>query len=364
MYEKKLIEKGDLEIGMVLGENLYNNKGSLLAKEGLFVDVDTMKILDNLSNKKIYIVEDYKIRNDRVGLLQGKSFFEEIDTEEKVSYTLNRITQYLKFSFEGLKVNKNSHEFIKKIRSAVKDIKKNTKLNFSLLVKLVDSSEFDHYLYRHSVNVAILCHLIGQWMNLGKEELDKLIMAGLLHDIGKSCIKDSIINKPGKLDKNEFEEIKKHPFYSHEILKKMKYEDKAVLDAVCFHHEKMDGSGYPFGLQGENIPLYARILTVADIFDAMTSDRVYKKKEFPFRVIEMFQKEAFGKLDSKVVEVFVNKFTEYYLGTEVVLNNGKKGKIIRLNSENITKPLVSIDNTFHIDTSIDTKIGIIGFPNE
>lgn len=365
MHGKMLIEKKDLEIGMILGENVYNNRGVILVKEGSFVDKYILRVIKtNLEYNKVYIKNDNDITEDIRKLSLNRYGINKEFERKGNTVVFDKIAGFLKYSFEELRVNKNSHEFMKKIRKSVSDIKKNMTDNMEVLIELVQGRDFDFHLYRHSINVAVLAHMIGQWMNFSEEDLDKLIMAGLLHDIGKSCISRDIINKPGKLSCEEFEEVKKHSLYSYNILLDMGYDDLDVLKAVSLHHEKMDGSGYPFGLKGTEIPIFARILTVADIFDAMTSNRVYKKKEFPFKVIEMFQGEAFGKLDQDVVKTFVSKFTKYYLGTEVVLNNGKIGKIIKFNDNNITCPLVSVDNNFYVDISDDPEMGIVGFLKE
>jgi putative nucleotidyltransferase with HDIG domain len=365
MHGKILIEKKDLEIGMILGENVYSNRGLVLVKEGSFVDKYILGIIKtNLEYNKVYIKNDDNFRDDIRKLKLNKYGIDKEFERKGNTVVFDKIAGFLKHSFEELRVNKNSHEFMKKIRKSVLDIKKNMSDNMDFLIELVQSRSFDYHLYRHSINVAVLSHMIGQWMGFSEEDLNKLIMAGLLHDIGKSCISSKIINKPGKLNCEEFEEIKKHSMYSYDILIKMGYNDIDVLNAVSLHHEKMDGSGYPFGLKGDEIPIFARILMVADIFDAMTSNRVYKKKEFPFRVIEMFQLEVFGKLDKNVVNIFVSKFTKYYLGAEVLLKNGKVGKIIKFNDNDITSPLISVDNHLYIDVSDEPELGIVGFPGE
>lgn len=355
----------EIQVGMVLGENIYNKSGALLVKESSIITEKILKIIqrsNNLSGLNIYFGKKDLLNTEnkrkKVNLLVPNLIYRD---KKKISDNFNRVTNYLKETFENLNVNKNSNDFEKRIDIAIKDIKENLKVNVNVLNEIITNHDFDNYLYRHSVNVSVLAHFIGQWLGLEESHLDKLIMAGLLHDLGKCKIEKNILNKPSSLNNEEFEVMKKHPVYSYILLKKLNYYDEDVLRAISLHHEKIDGSGYPLGLKGEEIPLFARILTVADIFDAMTSDRVYKKKEIPFRVLELFQDEAFGKLDSKVVMTFIKKFSEYYLGTEVLLSNGLKGTIIRLNDYDITKPLISIDNSLYIDTCVDRNIKIVDF---
>ncbi len=355
----------EVQVGMVLGENIYNKSGALLIKESSIITEKVLKIIKqnksitgiNIHFRKKELLKSRKKR-ENINLLVPNLIYRD---KRKISDNFNRVSNYLKETFENLNVNKNSTDFAKRINVAVKDIKENLRINVNVLNEIITNHDLDNYLYRHSVNVAVLSHFIGQWLGLKENDLDKLIMAGLLHDLGKCKIEKGILNKPSSLTYEEFEVIKKHPVYSYILLNKLNYCDDDVIRAISLHHEKIDGSGYPLGLKDKEIPLFARILTVADIFDAMTSDRVYKKKEIPFKVLELFQEEAFGKLDLSVVMTFTKKFSEYYLGTEVLLSNGLKGTIIRLNDYDITKPLISVDQSLYIDTSIDRNIRIVDF---
>ena len=126
-------------------------------------------------------------------------------------------------------------------------------------------------------------------------------------------------------------------------------------------HEKEDGKGYPMGLVSEDIPLFSKIIAIADIFDAMTSNRVYRKKELPFIVLEMFLNSSFGKLDTKLVMLFVTKFSEYYLGTKVILNTGETAMILKFNEYELTKPLIRTDSGIFIDTSINREVKMVDF---
>ncbi len=362
--KKYYITFDEIQVGMVLGENIYNKSGTLLIKETSIITEKVLKIIKenkDITGLYIYFGKNELLKNKKkVTLLTPNLLHRD---NERITNNFNKVSNYLKETFENLNINKNSNDFTKRINIAVEDIKENLKLNVNVLNEIITSHDFDNYLYRHSVNVSVLSHFIGQWLGLKKDNLDKLIMAGLLHDLGKCKIEKHILNKPNSLTNDEFEVMKKHPVYSYVLLNKLNYYDDDVLRAISLHHEKIDGSGYPLGLKGDEIPLFARILTVADIFDAMTSDRVYKKREVPFRVLELFQNEAFGKLDLEVVMTFTRKFSEYYLGTEVLLSNGLKGTIIKLNDFDITKPLISVDNSLYIDTSINRNIKIIDFFN-
>ena len=267
----------------------------------------------------------------------------------------------IRSSFDKLSLNNTSEEVKKELENTVTEIENNLTINAALLNEILDVKAIDEYLYNHSLNVSVISSLIGKWMNLSHKDLNALILAGLVHDIGKLRINPLVLNKAGRLSEEEFEEIKKHPVYTHKMLTELGYKNFDIIRAVTLHHEKEDGSGYPLGLTGDKIPLYAKILAIADIFDAMTSNRVYKERVSPFKVLEMFQNQTFGQLDYLIVITFIKKFLEYYVGSEVVLSNNQKAKIISLNIFEITKPLlVTFDGEF-IDISKNRNVKIIDF---
>ncbi|MDK2786689.1 MAG: hypothetical protein PWQ80_1368 [Thermotoga sp.] len=165
----------------------------------------------------------------------------------------------------------------------------------------------DHYTAEHSRNVAKIACLIGEKMNLKRKELKILEIAGHLHDIGKIAVPEHILNKPGKLSDEEFEIIKKHPVVGADILREYP-ELSFTVPVVLYHHERMDGSGYPLGLKDKEIPILARILAVADVFDALTSDRPYRKAMKPEDALSLMKKMP---LDQKMVSILEKHLSEF-----------------------------------------------------
>lgn len=168
----------------------------------------------------------------------------------------------------------------------------------------------------HSHRVSVLCESMGKALNLPEEEIEKLKTVGLLHDIGKIAIEESILNKPGKLTDREWEEVKRHPEIGYRILSTVN-EMSEIAEYVLSHHEKWDGGGYPKCLQGEEIPLQSRIIAVADTFDAMTSERSYRSALPEAYAIEELQKYAGSQFDREVVRVFIEKVLNKPLEKEV-----------------------------------------------
>ncbi len=204
----------------------------------------------------------------------------------------------------------------------------------------------DEYTYNHSINVAIYSVFIGNLLNLTKQDLKELTRAALLHDIGKSKIPKEILNKKGKLTEEEFEVVKRHTLDGYELSQDMHFLSEKVRCAILHHHEREDGSGYPFGIKGDEINLYAKIIAIADVYDALTSERVYKEKSAPFEAIEEFYKMGINKFDTCILNTFFKNIVQLYVNSKVELNNGKVGKIEFIHPQNITKPVISVNERY------------------
>ncbi len=178
---------------------------------------------------------------------------------------------------------------------------------------------YDDYTYKHCINTAFYSMLIGRWLGLQESKVQKLILSGLLHDIGKVRIPIEILNKNGKLTDEEFELIKKHTIYGNDMLNEVSGVDHEVRRAVLFHHERLNCSGYPLNASTDTIGLYAKIVAIADVYDAMTSDRVYKKGATPFEAFELLKTEGEGLFDATILYTFINNISKYYLETEATL---------------------------------------------
>lgn len=221
----------------------------------------------------------------------------------------------------------------------------------------------DNYLFTHSVNVSLLSILIARWLKYPENVIKDVGVAGLLHDMGKLFVPSEILAKPGKLTPEEFEQIKQHAMLGYNIVAQMDWISPAISEAVLLHHERMDGSGYPTGAQGDGISLYARIIAVADIYDAITSDRIYSTKEPPYRAAEVLWEDSFGKLDPNIAKVFYDRVSNFYVGNLVKLSNGQVGKVVYINPSLPTRPVVQVGEKFH-DLCKDRNIVIVEIVDE
>ena len=205
------------------------------------------------------------------------------------------------------------------------------------------NSAVSEYLYNNSIMVSLTSYLLARWHGLPQKDWIQVALAGLLHDIGNVRIDPAILGKTTKLLPHELEEMKKHTVIGYNMLKNVPGLNEGVKLCALQHHEKEDGSGYPLGLKGDKIHIYAKIVAVADIFHAMTSNRNYKKAQSPYLVLEQLMQDSFGKLDPLIVQTFIQRITSFHNGTVVRLSNNTIGEIVFTDRNNPTRPMVNVD---------------------
>jgi putative nucleotidyltransferase with HDIG domain len=205
--------------------------------------------------------------------------------------------------------------------------------------------------FQHSLNVATIVAVIGRWLKLPGAQLKNLILAGLLHDIGKLFVPLSVLDKPDKLSSREYEVIKRHPHEGYWIVHDEQRVAESAKIGILQHHERQDGSGYPNKLTGDEIHPFAKIIAIADIYDAMTSDRAYRRRLTPLAALDAIADQMRCKLDPAVCLTFLDNMREYLTGNSVILSTGQRAKIIVLNhrDRNWSKPVVSISGGMTLD---------------
>ncbi|MGF7046602.1 putative nucleotidyltransferase with HDIG domain [Paenibacillus sp. DS2015] len=223
----------------------------------------------------------------------------------------------------------------------------------SLLLAL---DQEDDYTYHHSMQVGMLSYYIASWLGYSPEDCYIASKAGYLHDIGKSRIPIEILNKPGKLTPEEFEQIKLHTTYGYEIIRESTSHATTALVALQ-HHERDDGSGYPLQRSEHEIHPFSQITAVADVYSAMTTKRVYQSKQELLAVLREIHNLSFGKLAPRPTQAFIRHMLPNFIGKKVLLSSGQSGIIIMTNPVDYFRPLVQIDTTF-IDLSIERSLSI------
>lgn len=272
-----------------------------------------------------------------------------IESYKKVESKLDNI-------FEDVKSGKDLE--LDEISSEMEEFAMEVSKETNILAQMRLLSRKDDYTFDHSLDVSILSMSLGKWIDMSDHAIYELAMVGLFHDIGKLRIPDEILKKPGRLTETEFEEIKNHPSYGYEILKKTGKFSENVLRGVLEHHEKINGTGYPYGLKGDEISDYGKIVAICDIYHALASKRYYKEKESPLIVADYIRAEAFTSLDPEFAHIFLNNISKFYVGNKVLLSNGEIGEIIYIHPQDKTKPIVKVGDDF-INFLTDNELKIL-----
>ncbi|NLE26378.1 MAG: HD-GYP domain-containing protein [Clostridiaceae bacterium] len=256
---------------------------------------------------------------------------EEIVTDVKAQIKAIMTTSSLKISVDG-----------KKIMEMVNSLLSNLLKNDFIIMNLSDIRSVDDYTFSHSVNVCILSLITGIAMGIKGETLRELGVGSLLHDIGKVMIDDRILQKPTNLTINEFDEVKKHTVYGYEILKNSKDISHTAQIIALSHHERKDGSGYPYNLKNNDIPVAARIVAISDVYDALSTNRIYRKKMMPHEVVDYMCSLSNKHFDKIVLDAFISHIANYPVGTAVKLNSGEKGLVAKYNKNLPNRPVIRI----------------------
>ena len=330
----RLISINILKEGMVIGRTIWNEAGHPLLQEGVVVSERMIKRLNELNVRYLYI--DDQISN-------GIKVTETVPLDIR-SKTVSKISDSFK-SLKGLKSNEMTYVLdkqSKELNSVVEQLLNAVLQNKEILTVLTDAYLYDEYLYNHSYQVTLYSLSIAKELGYSEKELRIIGMGAILHDVGKMQVSHAITTKPGRLTDEEFEEMKLHTRYGFDILRSLHSVSLIVAHCAFQHHERIDGSGYPRGLMDYEIHPYAKIIGVADVFDAVTSNRVYRAKMQPAQGIAILEAGAGTIYDARVVEALKRTVVHYPNGTVVKLSDGRRGVVAKQNIKNPLDPSIRI----------------------
>lgn len=310
----------------ILGKSILTDDGKVLLRAGVKLSINYIQKLKELGVLYVY-VED-----DRLG---------EILVEDERLNELKRST-IKNMSLIMKNISGASRNDIKDSLSRVEEL-----LDYIIDVgdvsrSLYDIKTYDNYTYLHCIDTGIMAAFLGMSMRFSESTLKELGIGAILHDIGKTAINSSIINKATALTEEEFKEIKKHPSYGEEILKKKFFISENIINAVAQHHERVDGRGYPRGLSNNEICKFAKIVSICDVYDAVSNDRSYRKKFRPNEAYELILAGTGTAFDEEVVIKFKETFAVYPLGCCLKLSNGVEGYVIRQNKNFPDRPVLRV----------------------
>lgn len=313
----------DVKPGMILGRDIYDFAARTLLSEGKELSQDLIERLKQRGYPGVYIDDEWS---------------RDIHVEEIISMELraNAVTSLRELDMDA------TMEASKKIVEQILEAK-------VISLDLMDLKAYDDYIYQHSVNVAVFSTVIGIGAGYSIDELKDLCLAAILHDLGKIMIDERILNKPGKLNAMENEIVRRHPQLAYDMLYDRWNIPSRVKNGVLCHHENEDGSGYPNGLSGDRIQPFAKIIHVADVYDALSSKRPYKEACSYSESFEYLMGGCGTLFNKEIVEIFAEYVAIYPKGTLVELSNGEQALVMKNNKDNRLRPKVKLKDGTVLD---------------
>lgn len=346
--QKRLVS--DLKNGMITAEDVLSLDGQLVVPKGVAL---TDNLIARLFSFDVFsiLIEDEQLTSTIDDLLESPSPSASYVERMKASPEFREFKEEFKagiekmhFSLNAL-VEKNTDFDPNDLLTDTMAMVNNRTTPSSVMDMILHMHEFDDDTYAHSLNVGMLCNIFARWMRFSEEERELATACGLFHDVGKLAMPADIIKKPGKLTPAEYRLIKTHPLESYKILSNYQFPDE-VKNAALMHHERCDGSGYPYGFTSEKITRFAKLVAIADVYDAMTSNRSYREAMCPFTVIKYFEDDGLQRYDPGFLMTFLENTVNTFLNQRVKLSNGLEGDIIFINPIAYSKPTVKIGDKF------------------
>ncbi len=308
--------------GMILKGNGFDSKGDLYIPKDQPI---TTEMIDHIKKNNIEVIT-YSRPRLRLKVQAEKTMISEPVIENALSVLED---------IYGALSNHKQYIPVKHLDNVVSDLVNDMQNNVEAVLNLIDLDDLDDYTYTHSLNVSSLSIALGAALGLDNEKLKKVGTAGLLHDIGKTLIPKEILNKPDKLDPQEWEIVQKHPVYSYNLLKATNGFDIQVLNAVLLHHENFDKGGYPFNKPEMKNNQFSHIVAVADVFDAMTSRQSYKDAHTYDQAFGVLMQNSGKKFNPRVTQIFLSEMAKkltgkpiYPVNSYVLLNTGEIGYVV------------------------------------
>lgn len=350
-----------LKPGMEVARQVYDANGHLLLNAGVRLEIEYIQSLKKLNIPAVYVVNplipDIKVEDvilcdtrHKAMRLAQKIITANLNAPQKTRFSVSRL-----FAFK------------KELNEVVDEIINQLLACRELVINLCDIRTVDNYTFAHSANVAVLSVMSATVMGFSRSELKTVGLGSFLHDLGKSLISPSVLNKPEKLLPEERQEIKQHPVYGYDLIKQQPFADSLAARMVYQHHERINGQGYPEGITGQDIHVYSKICAVADVYDALVSDRPYRLAYPPHRALEIFQLEEEG-YDPEVFQVFSRHVAAYPVGTLVGISNGLIGIVVHNFAGLPTRPKVRIFGekgslerlpAYELDLSVRSNINLV-----
>ena len=319
----------EIKEGMALGQDIYDGEGRMLLAKHQILNNEYARNLDTMGFQGVYIDDD---------------FSEDIEVEEVIKPAIkSRALKLVHVLFMEDENAEDAKEW--RIRQLVTDVVEDILNNGDAMYNMMDLKTYDDYTFFHSVSVAVLSAILGARYGMDEYELRILATAALLHDIGKKFLEVDILNAKRALTEEERRIVAQHPRLGYEFLRDNYDFAPEVCIGVLQHHESYNGEGYPLRKSGEDIDINARIIKLADVYDAMTSKRPYRDALSPSDAVEYIMAMCGSEFDPQLVEVFLKWVAVYPVGCEVWLSDGRKSVVAKNFHNFVLRPIVKILDT-------------------
>lgn len=346
LVKRRYVRTRSLKDEMIIDQAIVDRAGRILIARNTCLDSYHILSLIKMGVPGVYIREgedDEETGTDGADIAIAPAVQKEIEKKTVQDRAKVQLSESVKARVaEGIQYLYNdtsSADFTATTRSITDDLMKAISDNDAIAVDISTLKISDEYTFKHSVDVATMAMIVGKKHGLSENEVYELGVSGLLHDVGKSRIPNEILNKAGKLTDDEFAMMKQHSLFGYSILKEKQDLSNPIKLGVLQHHEKMNGKGYPMGVTSDKINMFAHIISVADIYDALVTERPYKKPFSPRDAVEMIMSMT-DELDINVMRSFLESVILYPVGTNVELSTGERARVIENNPKYVLRPKV------------------------
>ncbi|MHB8983775.1 MAG: HD-GYP domain-containing protein [Carboxydocellales bacterium] len=338
------ISVDNIKSGMKVGRTIYSAKGKVLLAAGMVLNERYIVRLRELGITSLYVA------NDEIGLITADDVISEQTRREAIAITQEVMT----------KVKAGANLDTRKVSRVINDLIDEILNNKNLIVSLIDIRALNDYTFSHSVNVAVLSLIMAMSLKYDQLSLKNLAVGALLHDVGKILIPDEEYTSNSPEEHEQASAIQQHPTLGYEILRKLEGVSLISAHVALQHHERYNGEGYPRQLKGEEIHEFARIVAIAEVYDAMTSDTPNRSRYAPHHALEYIFANSGTLFDPHLVKIFAGSIAFFPIGNLVLLNTGEKGVVIKAHKDIPTRPVVRVltdsrnnrlDPPFNIDLS-------------
>ncbi|MCM3361947.1 HD-GYP domain-containing protein [Niallia sp. Sow4_A1] len=330
----KLVGTKNIQEGAILAKPILNDRGKVLVNSGVRLEDRIIKRLLDFGVSYVYLEDKHTKDIEVIAAISDQVKMEAMKTIENSFQAIKQTDS----SNVSMVMEKNTPIFKKLVGKVLAELKNNEDL-YSIMS---DVYLYDNYIFSHSLNVTIYTLALGLELKLSPKQMEIIGLGAILHDIGKMSIPLEILMKPGKLTEEEYEIVKSHAEAGFEILRNVQALPLLVAHCAYQHHERLNGTGYPRGLIEEDIHLFGKIIAVADVFDAITSNRVYHDALLPHEALEILYTGSSQLYDAKIVEAFRRAIVLYPNGLSVKLSNGEKGIVCKQNKGMNERPIIRI----------------------